>query len=496
MRFRDENIRFARQFGLPIQPFSDSVITVELPRNAASLPGNVAGFLLAVNLLSRTFERVHAVFPEEVAVHLHPWHLKTAGAVIEELVKSMDGNLCVGLPQRSDVVLSVGNESDTPARRKVVTRGSHWRAALDCDLPGAGAGVLGSLYAATMGAAQVLLHVLEMVGAPYRPMAGFHFSLLDHTPFGLDGDVPNAVQVPEAHLVGLGAVGSAAVYTLAHLDDVSGALHLIDNETIEEPNLNRYVLARRQDIDEWKVDVAAAALSETAISAVSYRGAFATFAEEYGGVVNLLLSPVDSEGGRRALARMLPRRVINAATGGTTVTVSTHGFADGKACLHCLYLPAPNRDTPEQIMAKDMGLSPSLVQKLVETNAPVEEEIVAQIERTRGAKPGTWASQIGLPINSFYAKAVCGDAELHLPTANVIAPLSFISAAAGIMLAVELVKAGTPQLGGWSLDNYFRVDSLRRPNPAFRRLRPQDPSGRCICADSDFMAVYSEKYGD
>ena len=52
MRFRDENIRFARQFGLPIQPFSDSVITVELPRNAASLPGNVAGFLLAVNLLS------------------------------------------------------------------------------------------------------------------------------------------------------------------------------------------------------------------------------------------------------------------------------------------------------------------------------------------------------------------------------------------------------------------------------------------------------------
>ena len=496
MRFRDENIRFARQFGFPTQPFSNSVITVELSPDAALLPGNVAGFLLAVNLLSRTFDKVHAVFPAEATVHHHPWHLKTAGAIVDELVSSVDGNLHVGLPQRSDVVLSVGQEPDTPAERKVVIRGSHWCAALDCDLQGAGDGVLGSLYSATMGTAQVLLHVLEMMGAPYKPMAEFHFSLLDHMPFGLDGSAPKALRVPEAHLVGVGAVGSAAVYTLAHLDDVSGVIHLIDNETIEEPNLNRYVLARQRDIDEWKVDLAAGALSSTGIRAKLYRGAFVSYAEEYGGAVNLLLSPVDSEEGRRALARILPRRVINAATGGTTLTISTHGFADGKACLHCLYLPEPNRETPEEIMAKDMGLSPGLVQKLIETNDPVNEELVAQIERNRGAEPGTWASHVGLPINSFYAKAVCGDAELRLPTANVIAPLSFISAAAGIMLAAELIKAGNPELGGWSLDNYFRVDTLSRPNPAFRRLRPQDPSGRCICTDPDYMAVYSEKYGE
>ena len=286
MRFRDENIRFARQFGFPTQPFSNSVITVELSPDAALLPGNVAGFLLAVNLLSRTFDRVHAVFPAEATVHHHPWHLKTAGAIVDELVSSVDGNLHVGLPQRSDVVLSVGQEPDTPAERKVVIRGSHWCAALDCDLQGAGDGVLGSLYSATMGTAQVLLHVLEMMGAPYKPMAGFHFSLLDHMPFGLDGSAPKAVRVPEAHLVGVGAVGSAAVYTLAHLDDVSGVIHLIDNETIEEPNLNRYVLARQRDIDEWKVDLAAEALSSTGIRAKLYRGAFVSYAEEYGGAVS------------------------------------------------------------------------------------------------------------------------------------------------------------------------------------------------------------------
>ena len=146
-------------------------------------------------------------------------------------------------------------------------------------------------------------------------------------------------------------------------------------------------------------------------------------------------------------------------------------------------------------MARDMGISPGLVQKLIETNAPVDEELVAQIERNRGAESGTWSSHVGLPINSFYVKAVCGDAELRLPTANVIAPLSFISAAAGIMLAVELIKAGHPELGRWSPNNYFRVDTLSLPNPAFRRLRLQDPSGRCICRDPDYMAVYSKKYG-
>ena len=36
MRFRDENIRFARQFGLPPQMFGNSVITVELRRDAAA----------------------------------------------------------------------------------------------------------------------------------------------------------------------------------------------------------------------------------------------------------------------------------------------------------------------------------------------------------------------------------------------------------------------------------------------------------------------------
>ena len=495
MQSNDERTRFAQQFNLKETVFSESVVTVELPREAARSRGNVAAFLLAANLLSRTFDEIHAVFPEGTVVHRHPWHLSTVGQVIDELSETVDGVLHVGSPEHSDVVLAVGGSPTVPASRQVVVRGSQWRASLDCELQEGGEGILGSLYAATIGAAQALLHALEMDEAPYKPMQPFSFSLLECLPSRPTEQALPPLSLPEAHLVGVGAVGSAAVYALAHLDNVSGTLHLIDNEKVDNSNRQRYALLRRRDVDEPKVSVASEALADTTIQVEPYLGAFARYIDEHPDVrVGLLLSPVDSEEGRRALARMLPRRVINAATGGTTVTVSTHGFADGKACLHCLYLPDPRERSREEIMAEEMGLDLATVQRLVETNEPVGPELVAQVERHQGLALGSLQGYIGLPVNSLHAKAVCGDAGVNLSASNVIAPLPFISAAAGILLAAELVKSGHPELGPYALDNYFRLDTFRRPNPAFRRTCSQEPSGRCICWDPDYVAIYSEKH--
>ena len=256
MQVRDDNIRFAKQFSIEPSVFSDSIITVELRDEAARHKGNVAGFLLAVNLLSRTFERVHAVFPVGAEVHRHPWNLKTAGAVVDELQDTVGGSLRVGPPEHSNVVLSIGDRPELPADREVVVHGSDWQSALDCGLPGSGDGVLGSLYAATMGASQVLLHTLELANALYKPMGAYRFSLLDLLRSGADRDTPNPIWIPETHLVGVGAVGSAMIYALAHLDDVGGLIHLIDNERLDDSNLNRYALTRGRDIGRWKVDTA------------------------------------------------------------------------------------------------------------------------------------------------------------------------------------------------------------------------------------------------
>ena len=242
------------------------------------------------------------------------------------------------------------------------------------------------------------------------------------------------------------------------------------------------------------MDIGSASLSKSAIETVPYRDTFATYIEEYGGNVELLLSPVDSEEGRRALARTLPKRVINAATGGTTVTLSSHGFGDGKACLHCLYPTQLNRPSRAEIMADDLGIALGAIQDLLQTNRPMGADLVAQIERNHGVEPGIWAHYVKLPVDSFYVRAICGDASVRLPFANVIAPPSFISASAGILLAAELVKAGNLELSDWRLDNYFRVDTLHLPQPEFRRLRRQDTTGQCICRDPDYLEAYEQKY--
>ena len=53
MTFREGNVRFAGQFGIATQAFSEPVVTVELGSDAAKRRGNTAAFLLATNLLCR-----------------------------------------------------------------------------------------------------------------------------------------------------------------------------------------------------------------------------------------------------------------------------------------------------------------------------------------------------------------------------------------------------------------------------------------------------------
>ena len=494
MTARDQNLRFASQLGVPTNVFSDPTITVELRSEAANAPGNRSAFILALNLLSRVFERVHAVFPAGAEAPDHPWDVATIKSVVDQLDETVEGVVEIGVPAHTDVVLSIGERSSVPATRDVVVRGSPWRAALDKDLPRAGEGVLGSLYAACLGAAQVLLHVLDLARSGYHPMAPYTFSLLDLLPNGEEGEAPSAIVIPETHLVGVGAVGSAAIYTLAHFRDLGGTIHLIDNEQVDASNLHRYVLMRRHDIGRWKADVAIKALAQCAIQTRPYRDAFLSYASEHGTNIDLLLSPVDTTEGRRALSRFLPRRIINAATGGATVTISTHGFNDGNACLHCLYPEKTNTKSREEIIADHVGIPFEKILDLVQTNSPVDAQLVEQIERNRGVARGRWTKHIGLPIDSFFERAVCGDAELRLPTGNTIAPLSFISASAGVLLAVELIKSASPKFSRWALNNYFRIDTLFAPNPAFRALRRQDTSGICICNDPHYVDTYSRKY--
>ncbi|MBA4055122.1 MAG: hypothetical protein C0490_10445, partial [Marivirga sp.] len=60
----------------------------------------------------------------------------------------------------------------------------------------------------------------------------------------------------ESTLVGLGAIGNGFVWALDRVSNLTGDINLVDDEKIELPNLQRYILADQQSLNQTKVDIA------------------------------------------------------------------------------------------------------------------------------------------------------------------------------------------------------------------------------------------------
>lgn len=429
-----------------------------------------------------------------MSIGRNPWQLTRLSELPEALAGVSEGDAHWGIPNRSDIVLGVGAPPSLAGGRTSFFTFNGWLAGLEQDVGGGETGPFGALFAACYGAAQCFLHAAAATGADYRPIEPFRLSLLSYGFTDTNAPMPARIDFGEAHLVGVGAVGSAFVYTLAHLPGCGGLLHLIDNDAVDDPNLERYILMRKRDVTRKKTDVAEEALRERGPRGVSHPVSMQRFQAENGYKQDLLITPVDSELGRRMLAAGLPRSVLNAATGRTSVTVSRHAFADGKACLHCLYLPQIDEVTTEKRLATDMRLPLEEVGALMASNEGVSEELVRRVERNLGFEAGKFQAWVGKHIQSFYQRAVCGEAQVNTPSGTIVSPLSFISAAAGVLLAAEFVKMHALQLSHFALDNFFRVDTLHAPRAAFRQTKPQDPTRRCICWDPDYVEIYQQKF--
>ncbi len=98
-------------------------------------------------------------------------------------------------------------------------------------------------------------------------------------------------------------------------------------------------------------------------------------------------------------------------------------------------------------------------------------------------------------IDQFYGQAVCGGALLPVPQAQaVVVPLPRVSAAAGIMLAVQTVASTSytlrPHLSAVPAG---RLDLLTRPSPY---TSPLARIPGCICDDPDYRDVHQARWAD
>jgi hypothetical protein len=134
------------------------------------------------------------------------------------------------------------------------------------------------------------------------------------------------------------------------------------------------------------------------------------------------------------------------------------------------------------------------VERLLAENKQVDAAFVARVEARRGVPLGTFAELIGAPFASFHQRAVCGGAQIETPAGVVVAPLSFISAAAGLLLLAELLADVTIRDHD-ARPNYLRMDMLGSPTFADRDVRLPDRGHGCICKDADYLDVYRARYG-
>jgi molybdopterin/thiamine biosynthesis adenylyltransferase len=457
---------------------------------------------LAANLLARLYPRL-AVVPLERGLGAAAAALRAGCRAINpgvEIARTLKG---------VSACLVVGDRAPDVAAPSVYVGSDGWVVRVSAESPvGSGAGTtnpFGAAAAACFGAANVF-RVLFAGQLPHGgPDRRFTLSLIDFVPNAAapqNPPLPAAVDVGEAQLVGLGAIGNGAVWALARVPSVRGSLDLVDHEAVELSNLQRYVLTTQRDRGEPKVEVAARALARTALTVRQHPDRWGDYLRTRGtGRLERVAVGLDSARDRIAVQAGLPRWVCNAWTQPGDLGVSRHEFLGTQACLACLYLPdgvVPNED---EVVARAINMPEAReeIRTLLFKNGTVGEAFVRRMATALGVAAGPLLPFAQKPLRAFYADAVCGGVLLKLGASGGAAaaqvPMAFQSALAGVLLAAELV-ANAAALKGSSPPGVTRINLLRPLGEFLTLPEAKRPGGRCLCQDPDYVSTYRAKYPD
>jgi hypothetical protein len=319
--------------------------------------------------------------------------------------------------------------------------------------------------------------------------------------------------IGEAFLVGAGAIGNGVVWALARTPSLRGTLHVIDGESIELSNLQRYVLASKHSLGRSKAEVAYSAVvanraADNQLNVAQHELPWAPFLQARGDYrIDRVLLALDSAEDRIAVQAALPRWIANAWTQPDNLGVSRHEFLGSGPCVACVYYPTGPRKNKDQLYAEALGCTTPEelmeVRILLHNNKPVGRNFIERVALRLGIASHELLRFEQASLDEFYVGALCGGIVFRLGggvasgrPAEV--PMAFQSALAGILLAAELViDAGG--LRESPLPARTEIDLLRlevEEGPLMRLNSPavKHPSGRCICQDEVYRRAYKTKY--
>jgi hypothetical protein len=286
------------------------------------------------------------------------------------------------------------------------------------------------------------------------------------------------VDVGESYLAGAGAVGNAFLYALT-LFKCKGSIKICDPDFVSGGNLNRCLFFNENDIGAKKVDVLAAKASiGTDLKLTPYPYELSKVPDRREGAwLRKLIVGVDSRRARRNLQGELPFEVFDASTTGISEVVIHHNRMSNttEACLGCVYIKEANELAHESHIAKALGVTIKDVQEQF-----VSEEAAKAIARKYGLRD---YDLVNVPYDTLF-KQLCGEGKLMTEkNAQILAPLAFVSALAGAILALRFIEEHL------SIDryNYWRLSPWGSINLRLQQRLLRNP----LCAQCGHP-VYNE----
>lgn len=343
------------------------------------------------------------------------------------------------------------------------------------------------LYGAAAACAAAAAAVNLAISDPALPAVRLPMRL-DYSQLGVPAralDCP--FELHGAVMAGAGAVAHGFLHAARHLD-VRGELDIVDPKTVQPGVLNRCLYLSEGDIGADK----ATALAKNA------QGAFPSlrlkphiedlngFARRLGHPPETVFVTVDSRNARRSIQLEVPHRIVDASTTDVrAVVVHSNVLPTEHACLACIYRHIPEEHARERSIAEGLGIE---VDDVV-AGGLITEEIASKIARSH---PSINPSAIeGTALDSLF-RALCSEKALATPAGRqVLAPFAFVSAWAGVLMTVEMVRS----FAGAASSNYWSVDPWNLPIARTRTLRPRHPECQ-FCSKAEYQPIVSELWGN
>lgn len=479
--------------------------------------------LMAVNVLCRLFPIITHLdlFLEGDHLILQPMPLvesRSLKMALGQLIKRIDP-LCqvafIGRPKQDyDAILSIG-PSDVRGNFKVTIYSDGWLAYTSRNAAKYASSIninpISAYVASILGCIEVFKTTFKkkvwalfpseaescLTFQRLRPIADeLKFSTLDYSVNAISSpnpQLPSTFDLGEVHLVGLGAVGEALVYTLCSFTSIEGTIHLIDPDNVQWSNLNRYVCATRSDAEACspKVDVAKKLLEahHGVLETDSFRGSYDEFRElSQNRKYDLLISAVDNHETRWLIQRDLPKLILNAGALESMYSVSRVELGRSQ----CLICPDPKGERELRLLntiASLTGIPTNEIEQLRRTNGVFEEEHIRMlVKHTRGS-PTFPMPHSGMRFPDWLYKNKSELGLMGWPELNIPIPLTTILA--GVLLAGEAIKE--KYFHDHRLNSQFDHDIFCLPMSGLHRFIPPLP-GCPFCSSKDVLRRYHEKY--